>query len=347
VPATPLVDVHIHYLPEALVGAFERRDSPPFIRRDGGTLTLHYGDDYVEHIDAAASDLGRLLQVLDEHAIDVGVLSINQPGVLKLPNDEACEAARAANDELAAVAADSGGRLAGMATLPWQEPEEAAAELRRSASAGLTGAMVCSNVSGRSLDEPAFDVVFAEAARLEAPLLLHPTVPLSVDTLGPYGITCAAGFLFDTTTAVLKLVLGGTFERHPGLKLIVGHAGSLLPQLAGRIELEYRRGAITRTLPEGKSPGDYLSLLYTDTVAGSAGPLGAALDLFGPSRVMFGSDYPFWDPIDSVGLLDDPRLQGPDGELVRGQNAIELFGLETAAQIHDMSFHATSKEGIG
>lgn len=336
---TPLVDVHVHYLPDALVGAFESRTTPPFIRRDGDALTLHYGGDYVEHIDAAASDLPRLLEVLDEHGIDVGVLSINQPGVLNLPPEEACAAARAANDELAAVVADSGGRLEGMATLPWQVPDEAERELARAAAAGLKGAMVCSNVSGRSLDEESFDSVFACAERLDLPLLLHPTVPLSVASLGPYGITCAAGFLFDTTTAVLKLVLGGTFERHPGLKLIVGHSGSLLPQLAGRIELEYRRGAIAQTLPAGRSPADYLSLLYTDSVAGSAAPLEAALELFGASRVMFGSDYPFWDPVDSVTLLDNPKLKGPAGEQVRGRNAMELFRIHQAARTH------THKEG--
>jgi predicted TIM-barrel fold metal-dependent hydrolase len=331
VPRAPLVDVHIHYLPYALVRAFEAREAPPCIRREGGALALRYGGDYVEHIDEAASDLGRLVHVMDENAIDVGVLSINQPGVLNLPPDEACDAARAANDDLASLVADSGGRLEGMATLAWQEPAEAAAELERAAGLGLKGAMVCSNVAGRSLDEEAFDVVFSAAERLDAPLLLHPTVPLSMDTLGPYGITCAAGFLFDTTTAVLRLVLGGTFDRHPGLKLIVGHSGSLLPQLAGRIELEYRRGAIANTLPDGRSPADYLAMLYTDSVAGSSGPLRAALGLFGPSRVMFGSDYPFWDPIDSVTLLEDPKLKGPEGDLLRGLTAMEIFRINDRA----------------
>jgi predicted TIM-barrel fold metal-dependent hydrolase len=333
----PLVDVHIHYLPEALVRAFEVRETPPFIRRDSGALTLHYGGGYVEHIDPAASDLRRLLEVLDENDIDFGVLSINQPGVLTLPHDEAVEAARAANEELASVVEGSGRRLEGLATLAWQSPSEAATELERAADLGLKGAMVCSNIAGRSLDEEGFDQVFAAAERLDLPLLLHPTVPLSVDTLGPYGITCAAGFLFDTTTAVLRLVLGGTFDRHPGLKLIVGHSGSLLPQLAGRIELEYHRGAIAQTLPEGRSPADYLAMLYTDSVAGSSGPLEAALDLFGPTRVMFGSDYPFWDPIDSVTLLASPRLKSAAGDRVRGLTAMEIFRISNQGRVQAVS----------
>ena len=334
-PHTPLIDVHIHYLPQVLVEVLEAHVDPPLIRRTGEELTLHYGGDYREEIDPAASEVGSLLGVLDRHGIDVGVLSINQPGVLHLPADEACTAAAAANDELAAVAESSGGRLEGLATLPWQVPPAAAEELERGVTLGLKGAMVCSNVAGLPLDDPRFDVVFAAAERLDLPLLLHPTVPLSVDTLGPYGITCAAGFLFDTTTAVLRLVLGGTFDRHPGLKVVVGHAGSLLPQLAGRIELEYRRGAIAQSLPEGRVPADYLRLLYTDSVAGSIGPLLSVIDLLGSSRVMFGSDYPFWDPADSVALLQDPRLEGPDGDRVRGLNAMDIFRISRVAMHSD------------
>ena len=104
--------------------------------------------------------------------------------------------------------------------------------------------MVCSNVSGRPLDEPDFDQVFGTAASLDLPLLLHPTVPLSMPTLGDYGLTCSVGFLFDTTTAILRLLLGGLFSRYPGLKIVVGHAGSLLPQLAGRLDLQARGRAM-------------------------------------------------------------------------------------------------------
>ena len=101
--------------------------------------------------------------------------------------------------------------------------------------------------------------------------------------------------------------------------------------------LEYRRGAIANTLPSGRSPADYFAMLYTDSVAGSSGPLGAALGLFGPSRVMFGSDYPFWDPIDSVTLLDDPKLKGPEGDLLRGLTAMEIFRINDRASARTAS----------
>ncbi len=324
----PLVDVHIHYLPESLIAAYRARDLPPLIEDDGSSLILRYGSGYVERIPAESTDPSTLIRTLDRNGIDVAVLSINQPGVLGLPSDDACRVARAANDELAALVADSSGRLAGLATLPWQSPPEAAKELARVVGAGLKGAMACSNVSGRSLDESEFDEVFAFAAALDVPFLLHPTVPLSMPTLGDYGLTCSAGFLFDTTTAILRLVLSGLFDRHPDLKIIVGHSGSLLPQLAGRLDLEQERGAIGGGRKKRDLLSrDYLSLLYTDSVGGSVAPLVSALDLFGASHVMFGTDFPFWDPVKSVAVLNELALGESDMDRIRGGNALDMFKL--------------------
>ena len=42
-------------------------------------------------------------------------------------------------------------------------------------------------------------------------------------------------FLFDTTRAVVDLVLNGTVARHPDLELIVPHAGATLPMVADRV----------------------------------------------------------------------------------------------------------------
>jgi aminocarboxymuconate-semialdehyde decarboxylase len=326
---SPLVDVHIHYLPGALIRAYQARSTPPLIESDGSSLVLRYGSGYAERIDAESTDPAMLIRTLDQSGIDIAVLSINQPGVLGLAPDDACATARAANDELADLVEGSGGRLAGLATLPWQCPPEAGEELTRAVGLGLKGAMVCSNVSGRSLDEDGFEEVFATGAALDVPFLLHPTVPLSIETLGDYGLTCSVGFLFDTTTAILRLLLSGLLDRLPDLKIIVAHSGSLLPQLAGRLDLEQERGAIVSTVKKrGLLSWDYLGLLYTDSVAGSVLPLTAALELFGPEHVMFGTDFPFWEPYKSVAVLDELSLGEEDLERIRGGNAVELFRLE-------------------
>jgi aminocarboxymuconate-semialdehyde decarboxylase len=290
-------------------------------------LVLDFGDGYVERVSESCSDPGHLFEALELAGIDIAILSINQPGVLYMPSDEAGAIARDANDELLALVQESNGRLEGLATLPWQVPELAIAELERTASLGLRGAMACSNVAGQSLDALHFDPVFEAAERLRMPMLLHPSLPLGVQTLGPYGLTCAAGFLMDTTTAVLRVILGGTFDRHPGLKLILAHAGSLLPQIAGRLDLEYDRGTVMLSLADGRHPTDYIGMLYTDTVAGSPSALQAAVGLFSHDRVLLGSDYPFWDHELALRIVRQADLGEDLTSRITGLNAIELFAL--------------------
>jgi aminocarboxymuconate-semialdehyde decarboxylase len=323
-----LIDVHIHLLPAAIIRAYRSRSAPPLMEEDGPSLVLRFGSSYAERIPREVTDLRHVLATMDANSVDAAVLSINQPGVIGLPPAEAISTARAANDELADLAAGSRGRITGLATLPWQCPADAADELHRAVGIGLRGAMACSNVGGRSLDHPDFAPVFAAAADRDVPLLLHPALPLSAPTLGGYGLTCAVGFLFDTTTAVLRLVLNGLFDRHPQIKLVLCHAGSLLPQLAGRLDLEQQRGMLAGShLRQERLSADYLRLLYTDTAGGSPAAVSSALKLFGPGHVMFGSDAPFWSQAVGLRILEQLALPAEQLADIRARTATELFGL--------------------
>ena len=326
--ACPVVDAHIHYLPPALLKVFMRRTRPPRAERQDGWLVLDFGEGYVERIDAGLAEPGRLLQNLHQAGVDTAVVSINQPGVLRLAPPEARAVAREANDELAELVSTSRGTVEGLATLPWQATDDAVDELRRAATLGLKGAMICSNVAGQPVDKPTFDPIFAAAASLSMPLLLHPTVPAQVSALSEHGLICAAGFLFDTTTAIFRMIFAGTFDHNPGLKIILAHAGSLLPLLIGRIDREFARNALPCALPEGRRPSDYLHRLYTDTIAGSPRALELAIELFGADRVCFGSDYPFGSQQQALDLVQAASLPGETVSAVCGANAADLFGLK-------------------
>jgi aminocarboxymuconate-semialdehyde decarboxylase len=330
--AHPVVDVHIHYLPKALLSTLLRRRRFPRAEWGSGSLVLEFGNGYVERVAADRLEPEGLRESLRRAGVDVAVVSINQPGVLLLDPAEAVAIARDANDELLQLVRDSDGAIEGLATLPWQVTDAAVDEVERAASIGLKGAMVCSNIAGEPLDAPAFGPTFAAAAARSMPLLLHPAVPANVDALSGHGLICAAGFLFDTTTAVLRLMFAGTLDRHPTLTILLAHAGSLLPLLAGRVEREYGRGALPVPLPEGRKPGDYLRRLYTDTIAGSPKALELAMDLVGADHVCFGSDFPFNDQMQALDLA--VAATGGDDELragVCGGNACALFDLKVPA----------------
>jgi predicted TIM-barrel fold metal-dependent hydrolase len=187
--------------------------------------------------------------------------------------------------------------------------------------------MIYSNVAGRSLDEPEFRQVFDAAARLDAPVLLHPTYPLSAPSLNVHALIPVLGFLFGTTTATMRLILDGLFDRHPDLKLILGHLGSVIPYIAGRIDYESSR------IPGGLgalevSPGEHIRRLRVDTVSAWPPAISMAIEYLGADRVLYATDHPFWDPLRTRDALAAVELSAEDREAIEGGNARRLLGID-------------------
>jgi predicted TIM-barrel fold metal-dependent hydrolase len=320
------IDIHTHYLASTLVSALERRTELPRISEGPEGRQIEYGQGNIHPVLPNMGDVELRLKDMDEQGIDVAVLSINIPGVDWFPAADGPVVARDVNEELADVVAGHPDRFAALATLPMQAPEAAAAELQRVMAAGFNGAMIYSNVAGGHIDQRPLRVVFDTAADLEAPLYIHPTFPLTAATVDAYALIPTLGFMFDTTTAAVRLVLDGLFERHPDFRLVLAHAASLLPQLAGRIDYEAERHAIGRGALS-VDPSEHLRLIFTDSVCVWPPALRSTIELVGPERVMFGSDYPFWDPARSFDTLEAAELDHQTLDAVRETNARRVFRL--------------------
>jgi predicted TIM-barrel fold metal-dependent hydrolase len=317
------VDAHTHFLTSALAKALETRDEiPRLVTRDGRRF-VEYGPGLAYPLLSDMLDLDEKLSLMEGAGIDHAVLTVNIPGVDHFEAAEAVALARAVNDELAGIVSGHGERLTALATLPLQAGEAAAAELDRAASHGLRGGMLYSNVAGRPLDDPHLRPVFAAAAELDLPLLLHPTFPRTAAALDVHMLVPVVGFLFDTTTAALRLILDGVYDRHPELKLLLVHNGSLLPYIAGRIA--YEGGRLGSDAGQDTPAAEALRLLYTDTVCNSPAALRLALETFGPERILFGSDAPFWEPRPTLDTIAALELETAAERAIFAGNAVRLF----------------------
>lgn len=320
------IDVHTHYLPTTMVEALERRTELPRISDGPDGKMIEYGEGNIHPMQDDMRDLALRFRDMDEQGIDVAVLGANIPGVDWFPAEDAPAIAHDVNDELVELHRANPERLSVLAVLPLQAPEAAASELERAVSKGAVGAMIFSNAAGMPLDDPRFGVVFDAAASLDVPLYIHPTYPLVAKTLDAYALIPTLGFLVDTTTAVMRLVLGGLYERHPEFKLVLAHSASLVPQLVGRIDYEAAR-APGGTGELSVAPSEALAHIYTDSVCVWPPALRSTLDFLGPERIMFGSDYPFWDPQRSLDTLAGAGFPDTVVDAVRSGNAQRLFGL--------------------
>jgi predicted TIM-barrel fold metal-dependent hydrolase len=322
-----VIDVHTHYLAEALVSAMEGRDALPRISGSGDGRVIEYGEGNVHVLMPAMVDLERQQREMADADVQRAVLTVNLPGVDWFDAADGAAIARDVNDELAQLSSDQPDRFSALAVLPMQAPADAAAELERAVGKGLRGAMIYSNIAGEAVDPAALADLLDVAVALDVPLTIHPTYPLSASTLDAYALIPTVGFLVDTTSAALRLILGGAYEGRDELKLVLCHAGSLLPQLVGRIDYEAERhGAHGLGALSGSAlPSERIELLYTDAVCASGHALRNTLDLLGADRVMFGSDYPFWEHGRTHDAIEAAGLPSETVSKIRTENAERLF----------------------
>jgi predicted TIM-barrel fold metal-dependent hydrolase len=286
---------------------------------------------------ANLADLGeRRLAAMDASGIDLQVISHTTPGVQHLDGASAVPLAREANDVLAAAVREHSGRFAGFATLPTSDPAGAADELSRAVEElGFLGAMVNGHTNARFLDDPAFAVLLERFERLDVPLYLHPTEPVPAvrgayyEGFAPavtWFLSAAAwGWHSETALHVLRMVLGGVFDRHPRLRVIIGHMGEMLPFMLQRID--------DNLPPEvtglDRLPSAYVLEHVVITTSGlfSVPPLRCALDVFGLERVLFSVDWPYAPNEEGRRLLDEAPLSGDDLERFAHGNAERVLGL--------------------
>jgi uncharacterized protein len=284
------------------------------------------------------SDLGLpRLADMDTSGITVQVLSVAGPGADLVGGEAGVVLARDYNDALAEAVARHPDRYRGFAHLPLLSPDAAAHELERTVKQlGFHGVLVNGPTDGRFLDDPVFDPVLERAAALDLPIYLHPGIPAEPvrnayynGLPGNFSFTMALsawGWHAETAIHTLRLVLSGALDRHPGLKIVIGHMGEALPFMLDRINETTTAEAKTRLRRSVKQT--ILDQVWITTSGFfTMAPFMAALMTFGADRIMFSVDYPFASNARARAFLDALPVSQADREKIAHGNADRLMRL--------------------
>jgi len=281
-------------------------------------------------------DVGdKRIAAMDAAGIAVQVLSLTAPGTEQLEAADAKLMAREANAFLADAIAGHPTRFAGFAALPTPAPEAAADELERTVREhGFKGALINGHVRGRYLDDRFFWPIFERAEGLGVPIYLHPTPPpqpvieTSYSGFAPIVTEMLAGagwgWHIETAVHVIRVILGGTFDRYPRLQLVIGHLGEALPFMLQRFDRMPQ--AVTKL---DRKISAYLRENVHYTVSGF-NFLPAFLDLLlevGVDRIMFSADHPYASMEEARAFLDRLPVSDADRERIAHGNAERLLGL--------------------
>ena len=260
--------------------------------------------------------------------LDLAVLSITPSQFFYHADGElAMRVARAQNDHIATIVGQYPQKFIGVATVPLQNVNAAVAELQRSVvELKLQGVEIGSNIRGRYLGDPLFLPFFEKARALNVPIFIHPCNVAGAEKMTDFYFPNLIGNPLDTTISAASMILSGIFDRFPGAKIVLEHAGGHLPYIIGRIAHGWKVRPECRKFIQ-RSPTEYLGEFYFDTIAHSPEALKFLISRVGAARVLIGTDHPYdmgdMDPLGSLAAV--PGLSPKEKEMIAGGNAVSLL----------------------
>ncbi|GES59788.1 2-amino-3-carboxymuconate-6-semialdehyde decarboxylase [Aspergillus terreus] len=280
-------------------------------------------------VDASYYDIDVKLAFMRRHGINCSVISLANPWLDFLAPDEAQTWAERINNDIEATCArvnqttdpdntrtlHNKETLFAFGALPLSapSPDIVVNEIKRLKTLPhLRGVIMGTSGLGAGLDDPRLDPIWGALEETESLLFLHPHYGLPDEAFGGaeamnrYGhvLPLALGFPLETTIAVTRMLLAGVFDRFPRLKILLAHSGGTLPFLAGRIEscIHHERKFVANG---GDVAGPQRSVwevlktnIYLDAVVYGTAGLNAAMTASGADRLLFGTDHPFFPPLD-------------------------------------------------
>lgn len=281
-------DVHNHAVPREAIELLRGASGYP-ITVDGNVMEA---DRVRAELTPVFTDPAAKLEQLESLGLEGAVVSVS-PALFAYETDEERGAAlcRAVNRGLAEFCTHEPARLRWLAHVPLQAPDAAAQLLAEAAGAGAVGAQIGTSVAGTPLADAGLDRFWAAAEEDDLALMLHPAYNNPHPGLEGYHLQNAIGNQLETTIAAERLIVTGVLDRHPGLRLLLVHAGGYMPWQAGRL----RHAATVRTelADSPPDPHAYFGRIVVDTITHDAAALRFLVHRLGADNVAMGTDLPF------------------------------------------------------
>ena len=292
------IDAYTHFIPEKFFNKIVASGYPNIGKRVREIPSIH--------------DLEVRRKVVDQFDDYAQILSYPMPPLeLLTKNDEVEEYAKLVNEGFADICEKYPDYFPGwVAQNALAAPDVGVREVTRAIKNGALGVQIHTNITGRPLDDPAFEPFFETMNKLDKPIWMHPARAANFpdylsEKKSKYEIWWTLGWSYETTAAMARLVFSGIMDKYPNLKIITHHFGGIAPMLEGRIGPGWDQLG-SRTSDEDlsvtlknlkKRPLDYFKHdFYTDTaVFGGVPATHAGLAFYDLDKIVFASDCPF-DP---------------------------------------------------
>lgn len=310
-PPLRRIDIHHHFFPPRYMA--EERERNTVARRIPPNQLLSWTPD-------------QSIEVMDKNGIATAVASVSSAGVWFGDVPAGRRLSREWNEYAAQQVRKYPGRFGLFAVIPLPDTEGSLLEIEYALDTlKADGIALLTTYDSRYPGDPLFAPVFEELNRRGAVVFFHPTVAACCSSTIPAIRPQVIEFPFDTTRAILSLLVSGTFARLTDIHWIFSHGGGAVPMLAGRLA-DYLgdQQNLVEQMPHGVL--HELKRLYYDTAsATSAASMASLLNLVSPQQILFGSDYPFVKTASSIDELSHIKLSANDRLTIERLNAERLL----------------------
>ena len=314
-----VIDTHAHVYPKKYLDFLENIGVDPESTKIARNLQASDDDEELE----------ARLAMMDTAGVSKQVISLT-PQLPEVDDEtDARGAARMANEIYQDIVRKHPDRFLAYGAIPINHPKAALEEIRYCLDElGFAGIAINAVLHDPevSITDERFLPLFEELNRRKAILYIHPTGHSAHCTpIAHNDLTWVNGAPMEDAIATLQLLKADYPHRFPGIRFHVAHLGGDIPFLARRIEDNYEDWNAFPT-----SPATTLKKMWFDAANFSTGSLRLATEVFDPSKILAGSDYPYFQDEKynrAFTYIQEAQLPNGQREAILSHNAINLYDL--------------------
>ena len=339
--ARPVIDAHTHFYAKEFIDLVVKegpangaqitgpdRNGDYRIRAMGGGHGAGYYPYEGSTFSKSLSDIDYQLKGMQERGVEMHAVGMTHPKVYWAPPAFGLRLSQAQNDGVSALHVKYPKQFVGQIMLPLQDVHLSMQELERATKLpGMCGINMAQHVNGLNISDKSFWPLWARAAELGHPLVLHNLDPFGAERLYQGGLNLMnnLGNPFEATVASMTLILSGALDEIPKLEVYLPHAGGALPWLVWRTDYTMQRGEGFKIKQPRAS--DYLRRFHYDLILHSPKYMRTLIDMVGADRVTCGTDWPqgmaVWRPVEYVESI--PGITQKEAELILCENPARLM----------------------
>jgi predicted TIM-barrel fold metal-dependent hydrolase len=327
-----MIDMHAHWRPAEVTDALrERTREPRIVKNAQGeeVLKTRMGEEpLAKAFDDVAFHLGRM----DRQGVTTSVLSLlgSFCWIESQPLEVSGPLCRQVNDRLSQICEQHPGRFAAFAALPLTDIKAAAAELDRVMSLpGIVGTQVPGNAFLTLKDAQAMQPLMEVANRRKAVVFIHygprpgdvfPKVPSDTDNARRRNGTL--DMQASLSSVMVTLCLTDYLAAYPDATVVVHNLGGNIPYEIERMDHRCLLDTPKEELPSARVRR---SRVFVDCNSFGARAIEAAVELYGPDRIVCGTDGTEFGCDWTLKALKDARIGEEAREKILHRNAAAML----------------------